>query len=64
LESIEMTLVFQDVIDLETDTADVFQEIRADDVVTLTGSLFYDGTGLYDGTYDHSSDSDVVIITP
>jgi phage tail P2-like protein len=63
LESIEMTLLFEDTIDLEDDSADVLIEILADDTVTLTGSLFYDGTGLHDGTYDYSSDNDTVTIT-
>ena len=63
LESVEMTLQFQDVVDLDEDGADVYQEISASDDVTLTGALFYDGTGMHDGTYDHSGDSDTVVIT-
>lgn len=64
LESVEMALEFEDIIDLEDDTADVFQEIRVDDDVTLTGSLRYDGTAMHDGNFDYSSDNDTVSITP
>jgi phage tail P2-like protein len=63
LESVQLTIQVEDIIDLETDTAGVFAEIHADDTVTLTGSLFYDGVGLYDGLNDYSSDNDVVTIT-
>lgn len=64
LDAVEMTLQFKDVINLETDSADVLEEIKADDNVTLTGSLFYDGAGMYDGSYDYSTDNDTVTITP
>lgn len=63
LESVEMTLEFEDVIDLEEDSADVLQEILAEDTITLTGSLYYDGTANYDGLYDYSADNDTVSIT-
>lgn len=62
LVDVQMTLQFEDTVTVLEDYADVLSEIRIDDDVTLTGALFYDGTGMYDGTYDHSGDSDVVTI--
>jgi phage tail P2-like protein len=63
LVDVQMKLLFEDTINLEEDEADVQFEILAEDDVTLTGALYYDGTGIYDGTYDHSGDQDVVTIT-
>lgn len=63
LVDVQMTLLFEDEITITDDFADVLAEISADDAVTLSGALFYDGTGTYDGEYDHSGDTDVVTIT-
>lgn len=63
LVDVQMILQFEDIINLEDDSADVNIEILIEDDITFNGALRYDGTGMYDGTYDHSGDNDVVTIT-
>jgi len=63
LVDVQMILQFEDIINLEEDSADVNIEILIEDDITFNGALRYDGTGMYDGTYDHSGDNDVVTIT-
>jgi len=63
LVDVQMILQFEDIINLDEDSADVNIEILIEDDITFNGALRYDGTGLYDGTYDHSGDNDVVTIT-
>lgn len=63
LDAVIMTLTMQDEIDLEEDNAYAAEPLNAQDTIIFNANLFYDGTGNYDGTYDHSGDSDTVTIT-
>lgn len=63
LDSILMKFTVNDEIDVEEDGAYVVEPVPADDTVSLTGNLLYDGTADYDGTFDHSGDNDFVTIT-
>lgn len=64
LVDVLMRLQFEDTLFVNDDQAFVFIEIRIFDNLYLSGTLFYNGIGEYDGAYDHSGDSDVVIIDP
>ena len=63
LMDVSMTILVEDVLDMQDDEANARPGIVIDDDLFLTGTLKYDGDGLYDGTYDHSGDSDIVTIT-
>jgi hypothetical protein len=60
LEAVQIVLQVDDVIDLNTDDVFIAPELVVDDTITFTGALYRDGSGMYDGTHDHSSDSDIV----
>lgn len=63
LEEIFITIEVQDEIIL-TDSMGIAQDVDVNDDVHLASALFYDGQGLYDGTYDHSGDSDIITFEP
>ena len=63
LMDVSMTILVEDILDMQDDEANARAGIVIDDDLFLTGTLKYDGAGVYDGTYDHSGDSDIVIIT-
>jgi len=64
LMDVTMKLVYEDTLDIGDDDASALPAIEAEDDLVLSGTLKYDGAGLYDGTYDHSGDSDIVSVTP
>ncbi|MDI3320000.1 phage tail protein [Pinibacter soli] len=64
LMDVTIDLLFDDTIDLSDDDANALPAVSGDDNIEMTGTLKYDGEGMYDGDYDHSGDSDVVTITP
>jgi hypothetical protein len=47
-----------------TDDIGIAQDLIVDDGVRLASAFFYDGTGEYDGTHDHSGDSDLITFEP
>lgn len=63
LEEVFIVIEAQDEIFI-TDDAGIAQDVNVDDDVHLASALFYDGTGLYNGTYDHSGDSDIITFEP
>lgn len=63
LEEVFFTIEVQDEIVL-TDDAGIAQDVDVNDDVHLASALFYDGQGNYDGTYDHSGDSDIITFEP
>lgn len=60
LVNVNMVIEVEDIITVSTDSVLLANELRVQDPVVINGALFYNGDGDYDGTYDHSGDSDVV----
>lgn len=63
LIELNMDILIIDILDLNDDEADLVEDISSDDNLALSNKLFYDGAANYNGSYDHSGDSDVVIWT-
>lgn len=59
---INMDILQTDTITFDTDTAKIELSITVQDQYVFTNKLLYDGTSNYDGSYDHSGDSDLVEI--
>ena len=64
LVDVSMGMVIEDTLTVSDDVANAFPAMVIDDKLSLSGTLLYDGSGEYDGTYDHSGDSDIITITP
>lgn len=64
LVSIEMEILVQDEIIFDEDMQGLSPDILAEDKIIFTAALLYDGTGSYNGIFDHSGDSDLVTIEP
>jgi len=64
LIAIDMEILVQDEIIFDEDTQGVSPDILAEDKIVFTAALLYDGTGDYNGIFDHSGDSDLVTIEP
>jgi phage tail P2-like protein len=47
-----------------TDDAGIAADIEIGDDVYMAAALFYDGTGDYNGEFDHSGDSDLITFEP
>ena len=62
LEEIRMTVLVSDSLP-NTDTATVTQQVLAVDRLVLSGSLRYDGSAEFNGTYNFSGEEDEAIIT-
>lgn len=60
LVGVNMNLEVEDIITVTTDGVLIANELGVQDTVTINAGLLYDGTGDYDGEYDHSGDSDIV----
>ncbi|MBV7529045.1 phage tail protein [Chitinophaga sp. sic0106] len=64
LVDVSIDVVVDDTLTVSNDDAVVLPATIVEDDLSLTGTLMYDGDGKYDGEFDHSGDSDIVIITP
>jgi phage tail P2-like protein len=64
LVDINMILNVQDVVDIEEEKIGVTQDILVRDNVVFTNKLLYNDVADYDGSYDHSGDSDLITIEP
>lgn len=63
LVEILLTFSLEDTLDVTDDAAQVNNSLVSEDLLQLTGVLFYDGTSTHDGTHDYSGDGDIVSIT-
>lgn len=60
LMEVRYNLSYDDLLDIGHDDGSVVPSVIADDLLSLSGTLLYDGAELYNGDWDHSGDSDVV----
>lgn len=63
LVDVSLDVVVDDVLNIGVDDGVALPAYITDDLLSLTGVLKYDGNGHYDGTFDHSGDSDIISIT-
>lgn len=64
LETIQLSLSVDDVIDISEDEAIANPALISDDNLEMSGAIKYDGEAIHDGSYDYSGDSDTVTIEP
>ena len=57
---VEDEIDFGDLFGTDYDEADMNESFESDDNLVLSNKLFYDGVANYDGSNDHSGDSDMV----
>lgn len=63
LMDVSIDILVEDTLTLDDDFVSIIPAIIIEDSLSLSGTLLYDGSGEYNGEYDHSGDSDVVTIT-
>jgi phage tail P2-like protein len=63
LVEINMIILVQDEIIFDEDIPGISQDITSQDDIVFTNGLLYNSTTIYNGSYDHSSDSDLISIT-
>jgi phage tail P2-like protein len=63
LVEINMIILVQDEIIFDEDIPGISQDITSQDDIIFTNGLLYNSTTIYNGSYDHSSDSDLISIT-